>query len=60
MSAMSDIDLMLQEYEAARVRLTHAVTIEAFHAAVDHVLRQGDVLAKGLRSILTANSPKGQ
>lgn len=62
MSAMSDIDLMLQEYQHARENLR---TSSSGHAplsnpvlAAENVIRAADVLANGLRSILTANEPK--
>jgi hypothetical protein len=56
MSAMSDIDLMLKEYEGARSTLEgpHG-SLMGYLQAVDNTIRAANVLANGLRSMLTAN-----
>lgn len=60
MSAMSDIDLMLKEYEGARATMVSmsGTTILGHLQAAENAIRAADVLANGLRSILTANGPQ--
>jgi hypothetical protein len=54
MSVMSDLDLMLKEYEGARAAMLSAAgtTILGHLQAAENVIRAADVLACGLRSIL--------
>jgi hypothetical protein len=55
-SAMSELDHLLTEYQQARnVMNHHGANLSGYIAATDNALRAADVLAHGLRSMLTAN-----
>jgi hypothetical protein len=66
MSAMSELDLVLREYEGARNAMvsTSGTTIVGHLQAAENVIRAADVLANFLRSQMAANAervppPKG-
>lgn len=61
MSAMSDLDIMLSEYEEARAVLNRGSgsSILLSHLqAVEKVVRKADILVAGLRSMLVASGAR--
>lgn len=59
MSAMSELDLMLKEYEGARDTLrrgSFSSPVIGYLQALENALRAADVLANGLRSMVAANA----